>query len=199
MFVGIVKEVGVVKEIYSDDNGLINGVVISCSKSFVNGVVIGDSISCSGVCLTVVDIGKLFISFDISEETVKKTNFTNVASDSEINLEKSVKIGDGIDGHLVTGHIDGVLKVLKIEKLSNSHLLSFSLTDNLSKFITQKGCVAINGVSLTVNDVLNDRFNVAIIPHTFKNTNFRNLKEGDLVNVEVDLMARYIDSLLNKK
>ena len=161
---------------------------------------IGSSISCDGICLTVTSINHensvYFFNVNIGEETVKRTAAQYWDNNSKINLEKSLKVGDEISGHFVYGHVDTVLRISKIEKLSSSWNFYFSTSSlsNYSKFIAEKGSIAINGISLTIANVKGDVFDVSIIPHTYDNTNLSNLKVGDSVNIEFDALARYIHS-----
>jgi len=161
---------------------------------------IGSSICCDGICLTITSLNcknsNYFFNVTIGEETIKRTNALYWNNDSKINLEKSLKVGDEISGHFVYGHIDSVLKILKIEKLDSSWNFYFSTSSltNHSKFIVEKGSIAINGISLTIANVKGDIFDISIIPHTYRNTNLSNLKIGDSVNIEYDSLARYIHS-----
>ena len=160
---------------------------------------IGSSIMCSGICLTVTKKENDVFSVNISEETLNVTNSSNWKIGSSINLEKSLKLGDEISGHLVTGHIDGISELKKIIKLEKSHLLHFSIPKSLKKFICRKGSISLNGVSLTINDVKNKFFTVNLIPHTYKNTTFSSIRDGDIVNVEIDILARYIDQNIQSR
>ena len=160
---------------------------------------IGSSIMCSGICLTVIKKENDVFSVNISEETLNVTNSSNWKIGSSINLEKSLKLGDEISGHLVTGHIDGISELKKIIKLEKSHLLHFGIPKSLKKFICRKGSISLNGVSLTINDVKNKFFTINLIPHTYKNTTFRSIKDGDIVNVEIDILARYIDQNIKSR
>jgi riboflavin synthase len=158
---------------------------------------IGCSIACDGICLTLIkrEANRLF--FQASPETLNKTNIKNWKIGDKINLEFALRIGDELGGHLVAGHIDNISKVLKIESVNNdSWLFEIELPKDLKKFITPKGSVVLNGVSLTVNEVLQDSFSVNIIKHTFDNTNFSDLKVADYLNLEVDLIARYLEKLM---
>ncbi len=160
---------------------------------------IGSSIMCSGICLTVTKKENDVFSVNISEETLNVTNSSNWKIGSSINLEKSLKLGDEISGHLVTGHIDGISELKKIIKLEKSHLLHFSIPKSLKKFICRKGSISLNGVSLTINDVKNKFFTVNLIPHTYKHTTFSSIRDGDRVNVERDILARYIDQNIQSR
>ena len=159
---------------------------------------IGSSISCDGVCLTVTSINYkdsfYFFNVNIGEETFNRTTAQYWDNNYKINLEKSLKVGDEISGHFVYGHVDTILKILNIEKLSSSWNFYFSSSSlyKYTKFIVEKGSISINGISLTIANVKEDVFNISIIPHTYNNTNLSNLKIRDSVNIEFDALARYI-------
>jgi riboflavin synthase len=163
-------------------------------------IAIGASIACSGACLTVVDVGEAggqtWFAVDAAAETLRVTTVGSWTKGDRINLERSLKIGDELGGHIVTGHVDGLAEVIAREDLAEMARLAFRVPPSLSRFIAAKGSVALDGVSLTVNDVANDDFTVLIIPHTLKVTTFGRLARGDRVNLEVDLMARYAARLI---
>jgi len=154
----------------------------------------GCSISCNGVCLTVVERKKNQFSADVSEETLARTTLGSWQVGRQINLERALRIGDELGGHLVTGHIDSIGETKEI----NGSEFTFIAPDNLVPFIAEKGSITIDGVSLTVNLVQKNSFVVNIIPHTMEKTTFRGLAKGDMVNLEIDLIARYTASLLGK-
>ena len=200
MFSGIVAAIGKVKNIYKDK---IWTVEIEVDKINIEGfsspkdpIKVGSSILCSGICLTVKDINDQVLLFDVSDETASVTNFKYWKKDSLINLERSLKVGDEIGGHFVSGHVDDVIIVENITNIDKSKKVKFSINNNLKKYIAEKGSVTLNGISLTVNTVGKNHFNVNIIPFTWDNTNFMHIKKGSLVNLEIDLLARY---LLNSK
>lgn len=188
MFTGIISHIGIIKQ------GLLAAkageLIIQASLDFNNNIKIGDSIAVDGVCLTVIRLDNQMISFHVSDETVEKTSFPNRL----VNLEKAMIIGDKLDGHLVQGHVDTTVMVDEVEYINNNKKIIFSLNNiNLKylKYIAPKGSIAINGVSLTVNTVLDNKFSVNIIPYTLQHTNLDYLKKNDLVNLEVDMFARY--------
>ena len=153
---------------------------------------------CSGICLTVVKKTLNSFSVNISEETLSLTTAKNWKPGTLINLEKSLKVGDELGGHIVTGHVDGVTKVKEKKILKKSVLINFFLPKKMNKFICKKGSVSIDGVSLTVNNVYKDKFSVNLIPHTCKITTLGNLEKGDKVNIEVDILARYVNKNMSK-
>ena len=162
-------------------------------------VQIGNSIMCSGICLTVVKKYKKTFYINISEETLRVTNAKYWKKGTMLNLEKSLKVGDELGGHIVTGHIDEVTNLLKKEKLKKSIVLTFKLPINLKRYICTKGSIAIDGISLTVNKVTNKFFTVSLIPHTSNITTLGALKNKDIVNLEVDILARYVNNNINNK
>jgi len=192
MFTGIIQEIGKVKKIEKGSHGLSfeieSNIVIKDKK-------IGDSISVNGACLTVVEINNNKFKFDVIEETLAKTNLKNLQIDDEVNLESALKFNQGIDGHLVQGHIDceGV-----VEKFENP-ILTIKFPSEIAECLAFKGSITVNGVSLTISDLQLDNFSVSLIPHTIKSTNLKNLKKGHKVNLEIDLIARYLKNMLEKK
>ena len=194
MFTGIVSDLGTVVKIEKKGDLRIR---ILCSFGFET-IVIGSSICCNGVCLTV--IGKTaseLTSFDVevSSESSSKTNVGNWKEGTKINLERSLKVGDELGGHIVSGHVDGVVKVLSLLEQGNSTKVVLECPKPLAKFIAEKGSVALNGTSLTVNDVLATQFSVNLISHTKEVTNWKLVKPNDEINIEVDTLARYVSRL----
>ena len=203
MFSGIISALGVVKNITYND---IYSVKIEIKKINLedfeksdNLIKIGCSIACSGVCLTLTKKKDNFLTFDISKETMSKTNLSNWKIGDLVNLERSLRVGDEIGGHFVTGHVDTVLRLKKIIEEDGSKILYIELNDKISPFIASKGSITIEGISLTVNEVENDYFNVNIIPFTWNNTNLKNVRVNDFVNVEIDLLSRYLINYQKQK
>ena len=191
MFSGIIKEIGEI-ESFSNNKNLL-GI-----KSNLNSLILGESISCSGVCLTVSKIKKNIFFCDLSKETLQKTNLAMMQLGNKINLEKSLKMGDELSGHLVFGHVDGLSKIKKIIDMKSSWIIEFYVPDQIIKFLSPKCSICLDGISLTVNKVKKNTIDVSIIPHTWENTSFKFLKEGSLLNTEVDMLARYVFKALNK-
>ena len=196
MFTGIIQSIGSIKNIKKENNSYIINTNLD-----LNDCIIGSSICCDGICLTIVRVEKnnnLFeFEVNVGEETLSRTNIVNWNTNTKVNLEKSLKVGDELSGHFVYGHIDTTLKINKIKRVNGSWEFFFALdslnqNSKLKKLIVEKGSIAINGISLTVANVFEDSFVVSIIPHTFENTNLSLLKEIDSVNVEFDPIARYI-------
>ena len=196
MFSGIIAALGVVKNvtfdnIYSFDIEIkkINLEEFEVSNNLIK---IGCSISCSGVCLTLTKKKYNILTFDVSKETMNKTNLSNWKIGDLVNLERALRVGDEIGGHFVTGHVDTVLELQKILEEDGSRILYIKLNDEISSYIASKGSITIEGISLTVNEVNHDYFNVNIIPFTWDHTNLRKIKVNDFVNVEIDLLSRYL-------
>ncbi len=192
MFSGIVAAIGRISKIAKREGGVRLGV--SAARLGMDDVAIGDSIAVNGVCLTVVSKTATSFDADVSAETLACTAGLDAAG--EANLEKSLRLSDRLGGHLVSGHVDGVGEVLKFEPAGESMLLRVRAPAALTRYIAKKGSVAIQGVSLTVNDVRDAEFEVNLIPHTVSVTTLRNLKPGSKVNLEVDMIARYVERML---
>ena len=188
MFTGIIEEIGRFK---SFDGGRIE---ISCEK-ILSDIKIGDSISTNGICLTVVDFGENFFAADVMPETLRKTSLT----DKNFNLERALKVGDRLGGHILSGHIDGVGKIIKIVAEGNALLINVAAESSLLRQIAAKGSIALDGISLTVVDAGADNFSVSMIPHTREVTNFKFKRVGSLVNIETDILAKYVERLTNTK
>ena len=199
MFTGIIDHNGEIIKITKKRNKDISIFVLTRFKH--KDIKLGSSICCNGVCLTVCKIkklkNKLELSFDVSNETINCTNFSKLKIGSKINLEKSLRMGDEISGHFVFGHVDEVSKLLTIKRIKGSHQLKFSKSKKLSKYIAKKGSIAVDGVSLTINSSDSKSFSVNIVPYTWEHTNFNKLKVNSLINVEVDMLARYVSQNLS--
>ena len=193
MFNGIIKHTGKVKNIYTDKN---NKVIEIFSNIKFSKDEIGSSISCSGACLTLEKFKKKLSRFYLSKETINKTNFKFLNKGDVVNLEKSLKFGDRISGHFVQGHVDTTSKISDIILIGKSWFVNFKLEKKYKKYLIEKGSITINGVSLTISKIMNNGFQIVIIPHTLKLTNLINLKKKDVVNVEFDVLGKYIKSFL---
>ena len=156
----------------------------------------GSSVCCNGICLTVISKKKkkkyTQLSFDVSQETINCSNFNVIKKGDEINIEKSLRVGDEINGHFVFGHVDDTSRLISIKKVGDSHEIKLEISKKIKKFIAKKGSVSLNGISLTVNQVKNNFIVLNIIPFTWLNTNLKGLKIGDRINLEVDMLARYV-------
>ena len=190
MFNGIIFHTGEVKEIKKKRNSIYVGIQ---SKINFSKKELGSSISCDGVCLTLDKIFKKKIYFYISDETLKRSNFKKLKLKQKINLEKSLSFGESISGHFIQGHVDTVAKIKKIKFIDKAWIINFKLSDKrLSKFLMEKASISINGVSLTISKIYHNSFEISVIPHTLKLTNLKNLKKNNLVNVELDILSKYI-------
>jgi riboflavin synthase len=194
MFSGIIAAVGKISRVEPAKGGV--RLSIESGRLSLRDVTVGDSITVNGACLTVVKRGKKSFSVDVSRETLKVT--AGLDREGEVNLEKALRLSDRLDGHLVLGHVDGVGKVTKVERLGENRLLRVRSPASLSRYIARKGSIAVDGVSLTVNAVRGAEFEVNLIPHTLAVTTLRDLRAGDRVNLEVDPLARYAERLLRR-
>ena len=194
MFTGITTNTGFIKEI----NEKISSEYTIESDIDLSDVKIGSSILCSGICLTIIKKVKNFFTVNISEETLRVTTAKKWKKGTKLNLEKSLKVGDELGGHIVTGHIDKTTCLIQKKKLQKSLILIFELPSELQKFVCKKGSIAIEGISLTVNHVEDECFSISIIPHTFDITTLGSIQKGDIVNLEIDILARYIENNIKK-
>jgi len=196
MFTGIIQSVGSIVDKQHKQGDF--QFVIQTQFADMTDVDLGDSIACNGVCLTVTEINDGQISLDVSLETLSKTQVGDWQVGSAINLEKSLTLKDKLGGHMVSGHVDAVAHCMGIERSARSTIYQFKIPQNLDKYIVKKGSVAINGVSLTVNEIDDCVLSVNLIPHTLEHTNLGQLKQGDKVNIEIDTIARYVEKMLQK-
>ena len=197
MFTGIIQAQGNIKEIRSSNKGAV--FVLNSNSLDLSDVSIGDSIAVNGVCLTVTQLDDNSFSADVSQETLNCSTFSQLKKGQNINLEKSLRLNQGVDGHIVSGHVDGVGKITLIAIEGESTRMKIKVDDNLVKYIAKKGSICINGVSLTVNEIDGNVFGVNIVPHTFSVTTLDELKVNSQVNIEIDIIARHIEQLLNHK
>ena len=191
MFTGIVTDMGEIRSL--ERRGDIRARIGTSYDT--SGIDIGASIACSGVCLTVVELGSDWFDVEISAETLDKTNVGAWVEGQKINLERALKVGDELGGHIVSGHVDGLAKIIEMRPEGDSVRYTFEAPRSLARFIAPKGSVALDGTSLTVNEVEDTRFGVNIIPHTQEVTTWGASKVGDKVNLEIDTLARYVARL----
>ena len=196
MFNGIIKNTGIINRIHNKNN---NCFLYILSKIQFTKKEIGSSISCSGTCLTLEKYDRNLSKFYISKETLNKTIFKKIKKGDIVNLEKALKYGERISGHFVQGHVDTTAKVKKIIFIGKSWQINFKLPKKFKKYLVQKGSITINGVSLTIAKILIDGLQIAIIPQTLRLTNLIHLKENDLVNIEFDVLGKYIKNFLKKR
>jgi len=196
MFTGIIQAVGQIDSVTPMGDDV--KISIQATNLGLDDVIVGDSIAVNGVCLTVTQLSKTHFQAHISNATLGVT--TGLNSKNSVNLEKALRLNDRLGGHLVSGHVDGIGQVLRFEQAGQKSndmcwLLAVRAPHQISKYIAEKGSVCVNGVSLTVNTILHDTFTMNIIPHTLENTMFKHLKVSNLVNLEIDQIARYVERM----
>jgi riboflavin synthase len=196
MFSGIIADIGSISQVTDRDGGL--RLTIATSALDLSDIKAGDSIAVNGICLTVIAHAVDSFTVDVSRETLYCTTGLD-ALGAPVNLEKALRLSDRLGGHLVSGHVDGVGEVIEFSNLGESWKLEVLAPPELAKYIAIKGSITINGVSLTVNEVNDSRFNVNLIPHTLEMTNLKDLRAGNRVNLEVDLIARYVERMMQTK
>lgn len=192
MFTGIIEEIGEISSI-------TKSTITIKSKTVLEDAKLGDSIAVNGVCLTIVDLKKDEFTANVSEETFKITNFSELKSGDFVNLERALSLSSRLGGHIVTGHIDTVGEIVSIIDKNEFYDLSVKFDKNFENYVVKKGSITINGISLTIADINNNTVSVAIIPHTFNNTILKTLKSKDSVNIEFDILAKYVEKNLSTK
>jgi len=196
MFTGIIQTIGSISKIESNESDI--HIIFKAEKFFLDDVKAGDSISVNGVCLSVVNKRDDMFSVDVSNETMRLTTFSVLKVNNNVNLEKALVYSGRINGHFVSGHIDGTGIVKEKKKNGRSTFFLIEFPYDLKKFVSKKGSISIDGVSLTINTIKENSFSVNIIPHTISETIISEYEEGTKVNIEVDLIARYVNKLLEK-
>tara|TARA_Y100000590_G_scaffold357999_1_gene413143 strand:+ start:1402 stop:1995 length:594 start_codon:yes stop_codon:yes gene_type:complete len=196
MFNGIIFDKGKVHKIKKRSEGINLFLKSSIRISKKN---VGISISCDGVCLTLISYKKRILEFYLSNETLNKSKFKKVKINDQINLELPLKLGQNISGHICQGHVDTTGKVIKINKIDKSYVLEFIINKKFINQLVNKASILINGVSLTISKIKKKSFEIWIIPHTLKLTNLANLKKNNLVNIEIDILSKYVKKFINEK
>ena len=196
MFNGIIFNKGRVNKIEKRNKG-INLLLKSNIK--LSKKDLGVSVSCDGVCLTLISCKKNIIEFYLSYETLIKSKFKKVKINDEINLELPLKFGQNISGHICQGHVDTICKVKNIKKIDKSYVFEFKISKYFKKYLVQKASILINGVSLTISKIKKDSFEIWVIPHTIKLTNLSKLKKNDSVNIEIDILSKYVKKFIHEK
>lgn len=192
MFTGIIEGTGKVLKIQkSTDRRSAVKMTVDLGKN-ASGLKIGQSVALNGVCLTVTGISKSKCDFEMIDETTKKTDLGNLKKGSTVNIERSLKVGERMEGHFVLGHVDGVGVIKKIERKPKEIKVWLEIPQHLARFVVQKGSIAVDGISLTVVDVKKNNASVCLIPHTVEVTNFQSRKVGDKVNIETDVLGKYL-------
>lgn len=193
MFTGIIEDIATVVYLKKDKENLH----ITCSSNITNELKIDQSLSHNGICLTVVAIENNNYTVTAVKETLQKTNLSNLKLNDKINLERSLKLSDRLDGHIVQGHVDHIASCKNIVEQEGSYLVIFEFKKN-QNIIVNKGSICVNGVSLTVVEASDNTFSVAIIPYTWKHTNFKYFKKGTIVNIEHDVIGKYLQKIIDK-
>ena len=193
MFTGLIEEIGTIKKLIKENNSIYMTI---CCSNVLNDIKIGDSIAVNGACQTVIDFDNTGFTIFASSETISKTTFDKFFTGLNVNLERALRLGDRIGGHIVSGHVDGIAKISDIKQSGETIEIYYQTTQELSKQIVKKGSITIDGISLTIADTNALTFCVAVIPHTFESTNLKERKIGDLVNIETDLLAKYVEKYL---
>ena len=196
MFNGIIFNKGLIKKISKRPNGI--NIFVKSNIKFSNKD-IGVSVACDGVCLTLITFKNKIMEFYLSKETIKRSKFKYLKKNEFINLELPLKYGQKISGHICQGHVDTVGKVLNIKKIDKSYLFDFSVNAKERKNLIEKASICINGISLTISKVTKKGFQIWVIPHTFKLTNLSKLKKGSYVNIEIDILSKYVKNFFNEK
>jgi riboflavin synthase len=193
MFTGIIEELGSVKSITSTGN---RAWLTISAKVVLEDLTVGDSIAVNGACLTATEVSPASFAADVSHETLRVTNLGSLQSGSPVNLERALRVSDRLDGHLVLGHVDDTARILAIEKKGDTFNVLLSIPESIRRYIVKKGSIAIDGISLTINAVDEKRFTCTIIPHTAQKTTIGLKKAGDFVNLEADIIGRYVENFL---
>ncbi len=196
MFTGIIEEIGTIAEVQPISNGI---TVKIRATTVLEDIKIGDSIAVSGPCLTVRDLEQNAFVADISEETCRRTTLRDCIVGTHVNLERSLRLGDRIGGHLVLGHVDEVATISGWKEEGSSSCMQITVSPKVRPYIAYKGSIAVDGVSLTIANIHDDTFEVALIPHTLDVTTLEKSRIGEIVNIEVDVMARYIETLMQNQ
>ena len=191
MFTGIIETLGTIQEIKKENTN----IHIKINSSITNELKIDQSVAHNGICLTVVAIEDSFYTVTAIDETIKKTNLAHWKVGDKVNLERAMKLGDRLDGHIVQGHVDQTGTCIAAEQTNGSWLYTFEYDEKLNNITIEKGSITVNGVSLTVVNSKKNQFSVAIIPYTYENTNFKNFKIGTKVNLEFDVIGKYVSRL----
>lgn len=194
MFTGLIQEIGTIIELSQSNANMY--ITIACDK-VLDGINIGDSIAINGACQTVIEFNNNSFKVFASTETMKVTTFSKFKINDKVNLERTLRLCDRLDGHIVTGHVDGIAKINNINKTSETTILSLELPSEIVKQVVHKGSITIDGISLTIASINNNTVEIAVIPHTLTSTNLFYKNNGDYVNIETDILAKYIEKYLS--
>ncbi len=191
MFTGIIEGLGRIKKFDKNTKNRSAAKMEIDLGNLARGLKVGDSVAINGVCLTTTNISKTLVEFEMISETIKRTNLGTLEAGDRVNIERSLKVGERMEGHFVLGHVDGTGKIIKIEELSKEVKIWIELPKELTRYVVKKGSITIDGISLTLVDVIKNKISVCIIPHTMKITNLSSKKIGDKVNIETDILGKY--------
>jgi riboflavin synthase len=198
MFTGIIEELGIVSRVRHTHQNLAGAVIqIQCSK-ILEDLKTGDSVAINGTCQTAVEVGKNFFEVETSLETLNLTNLASLKTGQKVNLERAMSANSRFGGHIVSGHIEGTGVFLKKETQGLAKILYFEAPENILKYLIYKGSVCLNGISLTIASLKENVFSVSVVPHTLKETNLYDLKSGDIINLEPDIIAKYVEKFVSK-
>ncbi|MCW8818623.1 MAG: riboflavin synthase [Ignavibacteriaceae bacterium] len=195
MFTGIIEEIAQIEKTKPIAGGL--SIKIGANK-ILEDISVNDSICIDGVCLTVTNFDNSGFWVDAVGATLEKSTFASVKPSSYVNLERSVRLNDRLGGHLVQGHVNGIGTISEIKKLGENYLLQITVPENLERYLIKEGSIAVSGISLTISDLDKNLISISVIPHTWQNTNLRHKKVNDKVNIEIDVLAKYVEKLLTK-
>ena len=195
MFTGIIEDIGTIEKVSPISGGI--SLTIR-SKKIMEDIAVNDSVCIDGVCLTVTKFDKNSFLVDAVGATLEKTTFNKVKADTLVNLERSVKLSDRLGGHLVQGHVNGIGIITEIKKLGENYLVKIIIPEELERYLIKEGSIAINGISLTIAELNKSEISISVIPHTWQNTNLKDKKVNEKVNVEIDILAKYVEKLLAK-
>jgi riboflavin synthase len=196
MFTGIIEEIGKIEKI----TPIAGGITLNLkAEKILEDIRVNDSVCIDGVCLTVTKSDKNSFWVDAVGATLDKSTFNRIRAGALVNLERSVRLSDRLGGHLVQGHVNGIGTISEIKKLGENYLVKILIPDELEKYLIKEGSIAINGISLTIADLNSNEISISIIPHTWQNTNLKDKKVNEKVNVEIDILAKYVEKLLEKR
>lgn len=196
MFTGLIEDCGTLKSVVRTSTS----AVITLNTALpIESLMKGDSVAVNGVCLTVVETGAHSFSADVSPETFSCSTLELLRSGSWVNLERALRVGDRLGGHIVTGHVDAIGTLKQVTSVQNAILLEIEVPDACSRYLVEKGSVAVDGISLTINSVKVNSFELSIIPHTLDKTTLKDLRPGSKVNIETDILGKYVERLMDKK
>ena len=196
VFTGIIEELGTIKGVRKQSEGIRLSVT---AKVIMDGMKTGDSIAVNGACLTVTEFDNTSFTADVSGETVKRTTLEKLRPGDKVNLERPMKLSDRLGGHLVSGHIDGIGVIRGVERRGGMSVFTFEVQKEIQQYLIQKGSIAIDGISLTVNEVNGNRYTVTVIPHTAEMTTLGFKKTGDIVNLEADMIGKYVEKFIRTR